>query len=188
MVARPLPTASVPVADRVVHLIQGEHKVTDDPCVVISTILGSCVAACIRDPLAGIGGMNHFLLPGASPNGDRTAVERTGVHAMELLVNALLNRGAQRQRMEVKLFGGAKTVFGLSDVGAQNASFARAFVQRERLMLVGECLLGLRGRRLQFWPVSGRARRIFMAPTEQVHELPVKAQPASATAGDLELF
>ena len=171
-----------------VHLIQGEHKVSDDPNVVLATMLGSCVAACIRDPLAGVGGMNHFLLPGASPDSDRSEMERTGVHAMELLVNALLTRGAQRGRMEVKLFGGAKTVVGLSDVGAQNASFARAFVERERLTLVGECLLGSRGRRLQFWPVSGRARRIFMAPAEQVHERPVQAPARPANAGDLELF
>jgi chemotaxis protein CheD len=87
-------------AVRRVHIIQGEYKVLSDPDAVLSTILGSCVAACLRDPIAGVGGMNHFLLPGnaSSPSsgGDAT---RYGVHLMELLINGLLKQGARRDRL-----------------------------------------------------------------------------------------
>lgn len=174
--------------DRTLHVIQGEFRISDEPDLVLATILGSCVAACMRDPIAGVGGLNHFLLPGSSGQAANGAAERYGVHAMELLVNGLLSRGAQRHRLEVKLFGGAATVSGLSDVGAQNAAFAREFVRLERLTLVGECLGGGRGRRLQFWPVSGRARRIFLAASEQVVEKPVVPEPEAPRYGSVELF
>ncbi len=92
-------------ATKRVHVIQGEWKVVSDPDVVLSTILGSCVAACMRDPVAGVGGMNHFLLPGSadalSSGGDAT---RYGVHLMELLINGLLKKGARRERLEAKIF------------------------------------------------------------------------------------
>ena len=101
----------IEAAVRRVHVIQGEYKVVNDPNVVLSTILGSCVAACLRDPVAGVGGMNHFLLPGSamrrSSGGDAT---RYGVHLMELLINGLLKQGARRDRLEAKIFGGAKTI------------------------------------------------------------------------------
>ena len=183
-------TAFAPATtERTLHVIQGEFRISDDPDLVLATLLGSCVAACMRDPLAGVGGLNHFLLPGSSGQVAGGAAERYGVHAMELLVNGLLGRGAQRHRLEVKLFGGAATVSGLSDVGAQNAAFAREFVRTERLTLVGECLGGSRGRRLQFWPVSGRARRIFMASSERVPERPAPPPaPAAPSYGSVELF
>lgn len=81
-------------AGRRVHVIQGEFKVVNDPDIVLSTILGSCVAACMRDPAAGVGGMNHFLLPGSatSPSSGADAT-RYGVHLMELLINGLLKQG-----------------------------------------------------------------------------------------------
>ena len=90
--------------------------------MVLTTLLGSCVAACIRDPMAGVGGMNHFLLPGGTLGGNDRAVQRHGVHAMELLVNDLLKHGARRDRLEAKLFGGARMIDGLTDVGRQNRS------------------------------------------------------------------
>lgn len=168
------------------HVIQGEQRISDDPNVVLTTILGSCVAACLRDPLAGVGGMNHFLLPGTEEGADQTGVsERHGVHAMELLVNAMLDRGAVRSRLEAKLFGGAKTIKGLADVGTLNANFAEAFLRRERIANVGGCLRGALGRRIQFWPVSGRARRIFLAYAE---EPPARVPPPPANSGSLELF
>ena len=167
------------------HVIQGEYKISNDPHEVLATLLGSCVAACMRDPVAAIGGMNHFLLPGESGAMTSGAAERYGVHAMELLVNGLLERGAMRHRLEVKLFGGSKTVDNLSDIGSLNADFAVSFLKRERITIVGECLRGTRGRRIQFWPVSGRARRIFMSLSEEP-EPRVAPQPASF--GALELF
>jgi chemotaxis protein CheD len=178
-------TQAAKTTERSVLVIQGEYKISDEPDVVLATLLGSCVAACIRDPLAGVGGMNHFLLADGGVSDTRQHAERYGVHAMELLVNGLLARGAQRSRLEAKLFGGAKTMDGLADVGASNARFARSFAEREGIKVVGECLLGTRGRRVHFWPVSGRARRIFIS--EPVPVRPVAPQP-SATSGALELF
>ncbi len=167
------------------HVIQGEQRVSDDPDEVLATLLGSCVAACLHDPVAHVGGMNHFLLPGDT-GAERGHAERFGVHAMELLVNALLVRGASRARLEAKLFGGANTMQGLTDIGSLNAAFAVNFLKQESIRLTSECLGGSRGRRVQFWPVTGRARRSFMGSTEIVPP-PRVARPVPA-AGALELF
>lgn len=168
---------------KTIHVIQGDHKISNDPDVVLTTILGSCVAACIRDPVAGIGGMNHFLLPGAD-EGNVADGERYGVHAMELLLNALLARGASRRRLEAKLFGGAKAIAGRADVGNLNADFATKFLKREQIPIVSECLRGPLGRRVQYWPVSGRARRTFLDYSQEAFAPP----PVPASSGSLELF
>jgi chemotaxis protein CheD len=173
-----------------VHIVQGEQHVTDDPEVVLSTLLGSCVAACLRDPVAGIGGMNHFLLPGVDPTKGEADSVRYGVHAMELLVNALLSQGARRERLEGKLFGGARLITGLTDVGEMNATFAEQFMRREGLVNIGGSLRGDAGRRIQFWPVSGRARQVFLskdAPEVFAREA-VRAPKPAADSGALELF
>jgi chemotaxis protein CheD len=180
--------ANAELEGRRVNVVQGEYNVSADPSVVFTTILGSCVAACIRDPVAGVGGLNHFLLPG-NDNSDRTTeVERYGVHLMELLVNGLMKMGARRDRLEAKLFGGAKMMERLSDIGKLNASFAERFLQHEGIRMVGGSLGGEQGRRIQFWPVSGRARQ-FMMPLDRtfVNAPPVKV-PAPASAGEVELF
>ena len=175
---------------RTIHVVQGEHIVTDDPQVVLATILGSCVAACMRDPVAGVGGMNHFLLPGDT--GVATADSmRYGVHAMELLVNGLLSRGARRDRLEAKLFGGARMVTGLSDIGSKNAEFAERFLKAEGIRCTGASLGGNQARRLQFWAVSGRARQMFVTSEEgaavETQLRPQIVRPP-ADAGSLELF
>ena len=175
------------------HVVQGEYAVSDDPDVMMGTILGSCVAACVRDPVAGVGGMNHFLLPGdkagAAAGGPHAL--RYGVQSMELLLNALYRLGARRERLEVKLFGGARVIDGLSDVGQQNALFAERFLQAEGISLMGGSLRGEQARRIQFWPVSGRVRQMALVdPGRQVFEAE-RAKPAPAPAaddGDLELF
>ncbi|WP_426958710.1 chemotaxis protein CheD [Muricoccus radiodurans] len=181
----PLPAPGV---DRRVNIVQGEFRVTADPEVVLTTILGSCVAACLRDPVAGVGGMNHFLLPGEIGGGGESM--RYGVHAMELLVNGLLRRGARRERLEAKLFGGARMLDGLTDVGAQNAAFAERFLREERIAHSGGSLRGERGRRIQFWPVTGRARQLVIEGHEAkvfAEERRVKAPPP-VEAGNVELF
>ena len=145
------------------HVIQGDFAVSNDPQVMLTTILGSCVAACMHDPEAGVGGMNHFLLPGgrqAKPGPDS---RRYGVQSMELLLNALYSIGARRERLQVRLFGGARVIEGLSDIGAQNAAFAEQFLKDEGICLTGGSLGGDRARRVQFWPVSGRARQALVA-------------------------
>ena len=181
--------ATPPADERTINIIQGEQRVDSDPRVKLVTLLGSCVAACLHDPIAGVGGMNHFLLPGDLDAQSKGAAERYAVHAMELLVNALLKRGASCSRLEAKLFGGAATVAGLSDVGAQNARFALDFLRLERITVLSQCLGGKRGRRIQFWPASGRARRIFMESTEAVNiRLPTPIPMPAADIGALELF
>lgn len=172
--------------EKVVHLVQGEYRVSGDPSVAFSTVLGSCVATCLHDPLARVGGLNHFLLPGAK-DGAHDSLSY-GVHAMELLINGLLKRGAARDRLEAKLFGGARMMNSLSDIGAQNARFAKEFLARENIPLVGDSLGGEQARRIQFWPASGRARQLLIAAHEApVVEAPPPPPPAAKT-GDVELF
>jgi chemotaxis protein CheD len=171
-----------------ISVTQGEYRVVDDPEVVLTTILGSCVAACMRDPVAGVGGMNHFLLAHASGYQKDSELVRYGAHAMELLINGLLSRGARRERLEVKLFGGGKLFDGLQDVGEGNATFAEKFIRDEGLNLVGSSLRGRLARRIEFWPVSGRVRHRFVdetPPMETQTPVPARAQPDS---GALELF
>jgi chemotaxis protein CheD len=180
---------------RRINIVQGEQHVDADPDTLLTTILGSCVAACLWDAQAGIGGMNHFLLPGISAKSRMAADEgvsrRHGVHAMEVLVNGLLSRGAQRRRLQAKLFGGARMVVGLTDVGALNATFAEEFLAAEGIAVVGGSLRGCYGRRIQFWPVSGRARQFLIPPHDDL-AMPVIAQRRpprpSVQPGDLELF
>lgn len=181
-------------AERRINLLQGEQHVDSDPSVVLTTILGSCVAACLRDPMAGVGGMNHFLLPG-NTQGEHgvhaTASLSYGVHAMELLVNALLQKGARRGKLEAKLFGGACMMRGLTDVGKLNASFAERFLKDEGIPIVGGSLRGSFGRRIQFWPVSGRARQMTLGTeNEDVFqaERRMPVAPALPSSGSVELF
>ena len=151
--------------ERKILIVQGEYHVTGEQDVVLTTLLGSCVAACLRDPGLAIGGMNHFLVPGRDgdlEDGLPREAERYGVHLMELLVNGLLRLGARRERLEAKLFGGARTMEGLADIGARNADFAERFLRHEGIRLAGGSLRGERGRRIQYWPGSGRARQVFL--------------------------
>jgi chemotaxis protein CheD len=168
------------------HVMEGEFHVSDDPNLVLTTVLGSCVAACIRDPVAKIGGMNHFLLPGEDDRSQPRDAERYGAYLMELLVNGLMSRGAQRDRLEAKLFGGAKTIFAASDIGAMNARFAERFLKTEGIGIVGGSLGGPAGRRVEYWPVTGRARQISMAEAVKVPAPTPMAIPV--LEGNLELF
>jgi chemotaxis protein CheD len=189
-----------PVAERRINIVQGEQHVDNDPGLVLTTILGSCIAACLWDPMAGVGGMNHFLLPGtdADARGGQSgqsgqggdASVRYGVHAMELLVNALLRRGAARKYLQAKLFGGGRMIQGLTDIGELNASFAEKFLRAEGIAVVGGSLRGQQGRRIQFWPVSGRARQVLLVrETAQIMSAERRTAPrAHENAGAFELF
>ncbi len=175
--------------ERRIHVIQGNFVVTDDANVMLTTILGSCVSACIRDPLAAIGGMNHFLLPGEGQQRGNEQAVCYGVHAMELLVNALLQRGAQRNRLEAKLFGGGHVLACSNDIGAQNADFAQRFLKHEGLNLVAASLRGFGGRRIQYWPVSGRARQIMLERDDPSLFAPERSSPVvQSSSDDVELF
>ncbi|TCL08235.1 chemotaxis protein CheD [Shimia isoporae] len=173
-------------------LLQGDVQVSTDPELVITTMLGSCVAACMWDEVAGIGGMNHFLLPGNDPNSQGAVKE--GVHAMELLVNGLIQAGASRDRMKVKLLGGSKMFNSRIDIGAKNAEFAMWFVRNEGFELVDCCLGGQRGRNIRFWPVGGRIQRRFMNESSSVMEETSRASERRRAvkhddnSGEVQLF
>lgn len=191
--SRPVSATRSPdtTSERKIHIVQGEYHVTADAGVMLTTLLGSCVAACLRDPGLAIGGMNHFLLPGQDGNFEgqlASDAESYGVHLMELLVNGLLCQGARRDRLEAKLFGGARTMEGLADIGARNAAFAERFLQHEGIRLVGGSLRGEQGRRIQYWPGSGRARQVFLNALQVPP--PQNAMPARAplAGGSVEFF
>ena len=183
------------LGERRINIVQGEQRVESDPSVVLTTILGSCVSACLCDAEAGIGGMNHFLLPGedveSRPASSALATQRYGVHLMELLVNALLKKGASRSRLQAKLFGGARMLKGLTDVGDSNAAFAERFLREEGIAVIGGSLRGERGRRIQFWPVTGRAMQIEFGSNEDAifrTESRIAPPPPPVSSGSLELF
>lgn len=146
---------------KVSHVIQGEYRVSNDPSEVLTTFLGSCVATCMYDPVAQIGGINHFLLPGGAEKSVNSY--RYGLYSMELLINDLLKLGAQRDRLEAKLFGGAKMHDGLGHIGDANARFAINFLQAENIRCVSSSLGGVQARRIKFHPTTGRAQQLLLA-------------------------
>jgi chemotaxis protein CheD len=175
--------------EKKVNIIQGEFKVSKDPQVVLTTLLGSCVAACIRDPLAGVGGMNHFLLPGDTDHAGQNAGENYGVHLMELLINGLMREGAKRDRLEAKLFGGARMMKGLSDIGQRNSEFAMRFLKYESIQLVGSDFGGERGRRITYSPATGLVRQMYVGNANIEPVMPkLPAAPAAPSFDDFELF
>jgi chemotaxis protein CheD len=165
-----------------VNLIQGECRVSADPSLVMATVLGSCVAACLHDSSAHVGGMNHFLLPEGDKNDPASL--RYGAYAMELLVNGLLTLGAKRETLRAKLFGGSRLNSGLADIGQANIAFARNYLRREGIRYSGGSTGGIHARKVQFWPVSGRARQALLPRATELEPL---AGPINY-GGDLELF
>lgn len=175
--------------ERLIHVIQGEYAIVDDPDAILSTLLGSCVAVCMRDPVARVGGMNHFLLPGDTASGSDSV--KYGINAMELLVNGILQRGGMRSRLEAKLFGGAHVVRGVGSIGEQNAIFAERFLETEGIRSLGGSLGGGQARRLRYWPATGRARQLLIAGSApELLEADIKkpSPPPVADAGAVELF
>ncbi|MBL3595473.1 chemotaxis protein CheD [Rhodovulum sulfidophilum] len=170
---------------RVHSVVQGEYHVSRDPDIVLSTVLGSCVAACIFDPRVGLGGMNHFLLPGDAASGSTEL--KYGAMAMELLINELFKAGARRSDMKVKLFGGARVSAAFRDIGARNVDFARSYIRREGFEIVSESLGGMQARRLHFRPVTGAARLVLLPPTEAPPEKRISL-PKAKTDIDITLF
>jgi chemotaxis protein CheD len=173
----------------VVQLTLGDTYVTSNPEEALTTILGSCIAACIRDPLAGVGGMNHFLLPDGAA-GDRQRCY--GVNAMELLINDILKHGGERKRLQAKLFGGANVVAALTDVGSRNTAFARQFLSDEGIPVVGGDVGGALARRIQYMPASGRARQVVVRGAElslaERELVALRSKAKTATAADVEFF
>jgi chemotaxis protein CheD len=179
----------------IVKVMLGQHKISARVDEMLVTTLGSCVAACIRDPVIGLGGMNHFLLPEIPDSSDdhASAAARYGSVAMELLINQLLAAGGRRSRLEVKLFGGAKVIDTTLDIGAKNGEFALAYIRREGLTLVSHDLGGLSARRIHFFPSSGRVLRRVLRPEVLSETVSQELNFMSSLrhkpiAGDVELF
>ncbi|GAC1613188.1 MAG: chemotaxis protein CheD [Novosphingobium sp.] len=170
-----------------ITVIQGQARVSPDPRFEFTTVLGSCVAACLYDADVRVGGMNHFLLaePAISQAGT-TIDEHYGVYLMEVLINGMLAQGARKQRLRAHLYGGANLHPGMMRIGSANAAFAREFLQREQIALIREDLGGDCARRVDFRPATGqvRCRRVERA---QAPEPQPTSRPARGT-GDVELF
>lgn len=150
---------------RVLKLNPGEHAVTQDPETLLLTVLGSCVAACIRDPSAGVGGMNHFMLPESTDGrwGGGGSSLRYGNFAMQQLMHDLFRNGGRRERLEVKVFGGARIGQDAANIGSRNADYVEQYLKAEGIVPVVRRLRGHRAQRVAYLPVSGRA---FMVELE----------------------
>lgn len=158
-----------------VHVVQGEYAVSDQPDTILTTILGSCVSTCICDPIAGVGGMNHFLLPDSGPVSGQQF--RYGLYAMELLINGLLKKGASKERLEAKLFGGAMKNDGLGRIGPANAAFAQRFLADEGIRCVAQSLGGTLARRVRFTPTTGHAQQLIVKPDALTSRPPPRMPP-----------
>jgi chemotaxis protein CheD len=165
-----------------VTVLQGEYRVTTDPKIVFSTVLGSCIAACIYDPENGVGGMNHFLLANARQGGAANA--RYGIHAMELLINGIMKKGAVRSNLKAKVFGGAKMSANLSDIGASNADFVQRFLRDEGIPCISSSVGGTSARRVRFHACSGAAQQTHVQDDRKLGEMEQRAatRPAPAPA------
>jgi chemotaxis protein CheD len=173
-----------------VKILPGEYFVHNEDMLIMTT-LGSCIAACLYDRNAKVGGMNHFMLPdGAGDSG------RYGSYAMELLINEMMKRGASRTSMEAKVFGGGQVVSGMTtmNVGERNTNFVMDYLKTERIPVVSKDVLDVYPRKVCFLPGSGKAMVKRLAPTNtdallaQDRAAAQKAVPAATGGGSVDLF
>lgn len=178
-----------------VKVFPGDHYVTADANEMLVTILGSCVTACIRDPLIGVGGMNHFMLPESAGSGWDTASAsmRYGNVAMERLINDILKRGGARERLEIKVFGGGNVMKGTTNIGHRNAEFVEEYLAAEGLPIAARHLRGKLPRRVHYFPATGRVMLLELQRYEQ--EAVVRSEASykhkiqvEPDAGSVELF
>jgi len=177
-------------------ILPGEYFVTGREMVLV-TVLGSCVAACIRDKVTGIGGMNHFMLPDSGQDQDNpmSTSARYGTYAMEMLINQLIKLGAKRSNFEAKLFGGGNVLrgFTVANVGERNSRFAKEYLHTEKIRVVAEDLLDIYPRKVYFFPQTGKVmvKRLksvhndTIVDREKEYNLRLKY---AKVEGDVELF
>ncbi len=171
-----------------VKILPGEWFVHDED-LLLTTTLGSCIAACLWDRNARIGGMNHFMLPeGEGDSG------RYGSYAMEVLINELQKRGATRSTLEAKIFGGGQVISGMNtmNVGERNTAFVLDYLRTERIPVVSKDVLDVYPRKVCFLPASGKAmvKRLASANDEALaaQERAAAQRTVPAAAGSVDLF
>ena len=179
------------------RLNPGEYYVTKNEEAIYTT-LGSCISACIRDRVNGIGGMNHFMLPATTEETSWKAAglgsaTRYGNFAMEHLINEILKNGGSRQNLEVKLFGGGKIIANMTDVGMRNILFARDYIQTEGLKVTSEDVGDVYPRMVVYFPNSGKVRvkRLRSLHNNTIVEQETKYLQTidkKPVSGDIELF
>jgi chemotaxis protein CheD len=182
-------------ASWMVKVFPGEYFVSKTSDETLVTVLGSCVSACIRDPRAGIGGMNHFMLPhshGGNWAGDLKS-SRFGNFAMEKLINELLKAGCSRDTLEIKVFGGGNVTDMNSAIGTENSKFILRYLEAEGLRCAAEDLGGQLPRRIHYHPATGKVVRRLLGTSEssaivreeREYGSKLSAKPAG---GDIEFF
>ena len=207
---RPLPPAMVPGFEQLqrfwepdtqrwtVKILPGEYYVTRND-EAITTVLGSCISACIRDPVLRVGGMNHFMLPEDNSGRDMAVSApvvlstRYGSYAMESLINQLLKLGGLRERLEIKIFGGGRVLSAMTDIGARNIDFVRSYLDTERLGIVAQDVGGEQPRKVVYFPTDGKARvrrlraieNRGISDREKIYLDSLRSKDAG---GDIELF
>ncbi len=176
--------------EKVINVCQGELSASRDANVVLSCILGSCIATCLHDPIAGVGGMNHILLPGT--RGGSPKHNRFGVFSMEALINEMMHLGARKKNLTAKVYGGASTFESGLGIGAKNAAFVKEFLQAEGIPIEFESVGGKQARRVRFVPKTGQAKQMLTAEAVSNTKAPptrerLRATPSS-NSGEVELF
>jgi chemotaxis protein CheD len=176
-------------------ILPGEYYFTAKDMLIV-TVLGSCVSACIRDRVTGLGGMNHFMLPDGGGDGSPvSASARYGTYAMEVLINELLKSGARRENLEAKVFGGGAVLKGFTaiNVGERNAAFVQTFLRNEKIRIVAEDLNDIYPRKVYFFPRTGKVlvKKLMqthndtLARREQDYAKRLKVEPVG---GEIDLF
>ena len=179
-----------------VKLLPGEFYVTGERMMLV-TVLGSCVAACVRDPQFGIGGMNHFMLPESVHEADSplSSSARYGTYAMEVLINQLIKLGARRNKLEAKVFGGGNVLrgFTVNNVGDRNAAFVLDFLKTEKIPVLAQDLIDIYPRKVYFIPQTGK---VMVKKLRSMHNTTIVKREndysqrlrSTRVEGDVELF
>jgi chemotaxis protein CheD len=178
-----------------VKILPGEYFVHDEDMLIMTT-LGSCIAACLWDLNARIGGMNHFMLPEGVAMGSVTESGRYGSYAMELLINEMLKRGATRGTLEAKVFGGGQVISGMNtmNVGERNTQFVMNYLNTERIPVLSKDVMDVYPRKVCFLPSSGKVMVKRLAPSNpeallaQDRAAAQRAAPVATGGGSVDLF
>jgi chemotaxis protein CheD len=177
-------------------ILPGEYFATDKDTVLV-TVLGSCVAACIRDTRLGAGGMNHFMLPRSEkdPGSPVSMSARYGTFAMEILINHVLKMGGRRETMEAKVFGGGNVLRGFTsnNIGESNASFVLEYLHNEGIRVTAEDMLGVHPRKIYFFPRTGK---VLVKKIRELHNHTIVERESEynmrlrnvVVGGDVEMF